>query len=61
MKLKQVNEGQKCPKCKKYTLVQSQGYKMTSENTAIMWGYFCTNCDAKFIDEDLIKKLRKKK
>ena len=26
LKLKQINEDQKCPKCKKYTLVEGCGY-----------------------------------
>ena len=53
MKLIQVNEGQKCPKCGKYTIVQSHGYQYIANDLVIMWNYHCTNCYAKFVEEDL--------
>ena len=68
MKLKQVGEGYKiCPCCKKRTLDSNLSKKQMEEGMCekgfycggggLMFAYHyeCRNCDAKFIDEDIIK------
>ena len=69
MKLKQVGEGFKiCPNCKKRTLMLAlskkaiergmieMGFYRGEGTTGYGYHYECKNCDARFIDEDLIKK-----
>ncbi len=48
LKLKQVNKDFKCPECKKFSLVESRGSEWISEDTMMMWEFFCRNCNAKF-------------
>jgi len=54
-KLTQVNEDRKCPKCKKFTLLnhhgyESIGYSVTDGEIISMWDIVCENCGAKFIN-----------
>lgn len=70
MKLKQVGEEYKiCPCCKMRTLVLTLPKESIKEGRfnlgfypegTLTFGYHyeCHNCKAKFIDEDLIKKLK---
>ncbi len=53
LKLKQVNEGMKCPTCKKYFLRKSHNYEWIDTNEVMMWDYACSNCGAKFREEDI--------
>jgi C4-type Zn-finger protein len=52
-KLIQVNEGDKCPNCKKYTLRRSHDYEWINNNEVVMWDYTCSNCNAKFYEDNV--------
>ena len=55
MKLIQIfiedKEMDKCPVCKKFTIMKSRGYLHIDYNTCFTWEYSCTNCNAKFVEE----------
>jgi C4-type Zn-finger protein len=56
IKLIQVNKGELCPNCGRYTLVYSHDYSWINNKEVIMWDYKCTHCNSKFYDEAIYNK-----